>query len=97
MRVEIDVILFFPNDPMKKINGFLNVSADADEDDILEEMAEFINNVTEDYMEKFSTGMANLLVGDDEYYQVSFANPNNIGDEGRDICNMIIPDNLTVH
>ena len=97
MRVEIDVILFFPKDPMKKISGFLNVGEAADEDDILEEMANFINIVTEDYIEEFSTGMANLIVGDDEYYQVSFANPNNKSVEGREICNMIIPESLTLH
>jgi len=42
MRVEIDVILFFPDRPMKKINGFLKVDDGCDDDDVMDELADFI-------------------------------------------------------
>lgn len=95
MRVEIDVILFFPDKPMKKINGFLKVSDAADDDDVLDEMASFIEKVTEEHMTEFTTGVANLILRDDELFQVSFANPKKQeGAEGKNLCNIIIPDEI---
>lgn len=98
MRVEIDVVLFFPDKPMKKINGFLNVSDAADDDDVLDEMASFIEKVTEEHMTEFTTGVANLILREDELFQVSFANPKKEpGTEGKSLCNIIIPDEIVVH
>lgn len=98
MRVEIDLVLFFADKPMKKINGFLTVSDASDDDDVLDEMAEFIQKVTEEHMEEFTTGVANLILRDDELFQVSFANPKKEpGAEGKGLCNIIIPDEITVH
>jgi len=98
MRVEIDVILFFPDRPMKKINGFLKVDDGCDDDDVMDEMADFIERVTKEYMEDFTTGVANLVLHGDELYQVSFANPKKQeGAEGKGLCNIIIPDEITIH
>lgn len=98
MRVEISLVLFFPEKPMKKIEGFLSLHDDADDDDILDEMACFIEDATTDYMDEFSTGMANLLVREDELFQVSFANPKKQGSkEGKNLCNIIVPDEITIH
>jgi|TARA_R100001463_G_scaffold31814_1_gene71586 hypothetical protein len=98
VRVEIDVVLFFSNKPMKKINGFLKVSDGADDDDVLDEMAGFIEKITEEYMTEFTTGVANLILRGDELFQVSFANPKKQpGTEGKNLCNIIIPDEIIVH
>jgi len=49
-------------------------------------------------MEDFTTGVANLVLHGDELYQVSFANPKKQeGAEGKGLCNIIIPDEITIH
>ncbi len=98
MRVEIDLVLFFADKTMKKINGFLTVSDAADDDDVLDEMAGFIERATEEHMAEFTTGVANLILREDELFQVSFANPKKEpGTEGKNLCNIIIPDEIIVH
>tara|TARA_R110000796_G_scaffold229548_2_gene346925 strand:+ start:790 stop:1077 length:288 start_codon:yes stop_codon:yes gene_type:complete len=95
MRIEISVILFFPDKPMKEIKSFLSVLETADEDDIMDEMGSFIDDITQEYMEEFSTGVANMVVGDDELFHISFANPNK--EDDKKLCNIIFPDEMTVH
>lgn len=97
MRVEINLVLFFPKgkEP-KKIDGFLSVSEAADDDEVMEAMGEFIELVTEEHMETFTSGVAQLMVGADELYHISFQNPRVEG-EGASLCNVIIPEDISVH
>ena len=95
MRIEINLVLFFPDKPMKEINGFLSVKETADDDDIMDEMGLFIEEATKDYMGEFSTGVANMLIGEDELFHISFSNPQR--DEDKRLCNRIFPDDMTVH
>lgn len=97
MRFEIEVVLFFPEKPMKRISGFLNVSSQDTEDDIMESMIDFISIVSEEYEDEFSTGMANVMVEDDEMFHLSFSNPNNSKVDGKELCNIIMPDEMTIH
>ena len=96
MRVEINLLLFFPNKSSKKIDGFLSVSDAADDEEVMEAMGEFIEDVTEEYMETFTSGVAQMMVGSDELYHISFANPNLEG-EGANLCNVILPEDISVH
>lgn len=97
MRVEINLVLFFnkTSEP-KKIDGFLSVSEAADEDDIMESMAEFIEDATEEYMDTFTSGVAQMVVGAEELYHISFANPKT-NSEGASLCNVIIPEDISIH
>ena len=47
------------------------------------------------YMEDFSSGVANMVVGDDELFHISFANPQK--EDDKRLCNIIFPDEMTVH
>ena len=97
MRVEINLVLFFPKGTSpKKIDGFLSVSELADDDEVMEAMGEFVEIVTEEYMDTFTSGVAQMVVGADELYHISFANPN-MENEGAALCNMIIPEDISVH
>lgn len=97
MRVEINLILFFTKGTSpKKIDGFLSVSEAADDDEVMEAMGEFIEGATEEYMETFTTGVAQMVVGADELYHISFQNPRVEG-EGASLCNVIIPEDISVH
>tara|TARA_R110000751_G_scaffold5699_3_gene25639 strand:- start:2073 stop:2360 length:288 start_codon:yes stop_codon:yes gene_type:complete len=95
MRIEINVILFFPDKPMKEIKGFLSVPETADEDCIMDSMGYFVEDITQEYMEDFSSGVANMVVGDDELFHISFANPQK--EDDKRLCNIIFPDEMTVH
>ena len=63
MRMEINLILFFQKGTgPKKIDGFLSVSEAADDDEVMEAMAEFIEGATEEYMDTFTSGVAQMVV-----------------------------------
>lgn len=96
MRVEINLMLFFPNKSSKKIDGFLSVSDTADDDEVMEAMGEFIEDATEQYMDTFLSGVAQMMVGSDELYHITFANPT-IEGEGINLCNVILPEDITIH
>jgi hypothetical protein len=97
MRLEVEVVLFFPEKPMKRINGFLNVSQDDTEDEIMENMVDFISIVSEEYENEFSTGIANVMIDEDEMFHLSFSNPKNAKMDGKELCNIIMPDEMTIH
>ena len=99
MRVEINLVLFFPNKEHKKIDAFLNVTEGADDKEVMDAMGDFIEGATEKYLETFTSGVAQMMVGSNELYHVSFQNPHkDLKDlEGAPICNIIVPENITIH
>lgn len=96
MRLEVEVIFFFPEKPMKKINAFLNVNASDSEDDIMDSMVELLSDLAGEN-EEFSTGIASVMLDDEEMLHLSFTHPDEVDIEGRNECNIIIPDEMTVH
>lgn len=96
MRLEVEVIFFFPEKPMKKVNAFLNVRESDTEDDIMDSMVELLSELAEEN-EEFSTGVASVMIDEDEMLHLSFTHPEEINIEGRSECNIIIPDEMTIH
>ena len=96
MRVEINLLIFFGDKRRKKVDGFLSVSEGADDQEVMDAMGEFIEGATEEYMETFTSGVAQMVVGNDELYHVSFQNPH-MNLEGTSECNIIVPEKITVH
>ena len=96
MRVEINLLIFFGDKRRKKVDGYLSVSEGADDQEVMDAMGEFIEGATEEYMETFTSGVAQMVVGNDELYHVSFQNPN-MDLEGASECNIIVPEKITVH
>lgn len=96
MRVEINLLIFFENKQHKKVDGYLSVSEGADDEEVMDAMGEFIEGATEEYMETFTSGVAQMVVGSDELYHVSFQNPH-MDTEGTFECNIIVPEKITVH
>ena len=96
MRVEINLTLFFEDEKSESIDGFLSVTEGADDDEILDAMAVFIEDSANKHSFGFTSGVACMLVGEDEVYHVTFQNPE-LQVEGTELCNIIIPDGITVH
>ena len=77
MRVEINLVLFMKNKSYKKIDGFLSVAdSRGDNEELMAAMCEFIDDVTEDYMDAFTSGLAQIVTGRNNVHYVSFKNPN---------------------
>ncbi len=96
MRVEINLTLFFEDEKSESIDGFLSVAEGADDDEILDAMAVFIEDSASKHSFGFTSGVACMFVGEDEVYHVTFQNPE-LQVEGTELCNIIIPDGITVH
>ena len=96
MRVEINLTLFFEDNRSESIDGFLNVSEGAEDEEILDAMGTFVENAANKHKFSFTSGMAYMLVNEDEVYHVTFQNPE-LQVEGTELCNIIIPDGITVH
>ena len=95
MRIEINLTLFFESKEKQQIDGFLNVSEAADDDEILDAMGCFIEDAAEKHSFGLTSGLAYMSVGEDVYH-VTFKNPE-VQIEGTDLCNIIIPDETTIH
>jgi hypothetical protein len=96
MRVEINLVLFMKNKSYKKIDGFLSV-ADSREDnkELMDAMCDFIDDVTEDYMDAFTSGLAQIVTGRNNVHYVSFKNPNLKSKDAKQ-WNLIIPESTMV-
>ena len=96
MRVEINLTLFFKDKSSQNIDGFLTVSEAAEDEEILDAMGDFIEGAANKHKFNFTSGMAYMLVNEDEVYHVTFQNPE-LQLEGTALFNIIIPDGETVH
>lgn len=97
MRVEINLLIFFANQERKTVGGFLSVREGASEDDILEAMEDFIETAIEDHMNTFTHGLADVVVGNNDLYQMGFSNKNpNLLMGDNEQCNVVIPDTMIV-
>lgn len=95
MRVEINLTLFFDGKKEEQIDGFLSVSDAADEDELMNAMGCFIEDAAGKHSFGFTSGLAHMTVGDDIYH-ITFKNPE-VQIEGTELCNIIIPDEITIH
>ena len=96
MRIEINLTLFFEDNRSENIDGFLTVNEGAEDEEILDAMGIFIEDAADKHKFNFTSGMAYMLVNEDEVYHVTFQNPE-LQVEGTELCNIIIPDGATVH
>ena len=67
MRAEINMVLLFPDKTTKEIKGFFKVDAYAEEEDVVEYMADFIEEHTRDYIDDFNTGIAEVFIDDEVF------------------------------
>ena len=96
MRVEINLVLFMKNKSYKKIDGFLSVTdSRGDNEELMDAMCDFIDDVTEDYMDAFTSGLAQIVTGRNNVHYVSFKNPN-IKSKDAKQWNLIIPESTMV-
>lgn len=97
MRIEINVILFAndEDESLKKIDGFLNVPLGASHEQIIDEMSDFIEQTVENYLDKYSSGVAQMLVNGDKLFHVSFKKDET--ESGDKLCNIMFPNQLTMH
>ena len=95
MRAEINMVLLFPDKTTKEIKGFFKVDAYAEEEDVVEYMADFIEEHTRDYIDDFNTGIAEVFI-DDEVYHLAFANPTKT-ESNIDACHLVVPETISVH
>jgi glutamyl-tRNA reductase len=95
MRVEINLTLFFEGKREEQVDGFLSVSDAADEDELMDAMGHFIEDAANKHSFSFTSGLAHMIVGDDVYH-ITFQNPE-LQVEGTELCNIIIPEGLTIH
>jgi|TARA_R100001460_G_scaffold99345_1_gene142560 hypothetical protein len=97
LRVEINLLIFFANRERKTVGGFLSVREGASEDEIMEAMEDFIETAIEDHMNTFTHGLADVVVGSDDLYQMGFSNKNpNLLVKDKEQCNVVIPDTMIV-
>ncbi len=96
MRVEINLTLFFKDKGSESIDGFITISEMAEDEEILDAMGVFIEDAAHKHKFNFTSGMAYMLINEEEIYQVTFQNPE-MQMEGTELCNIIIPDGVTVH
>lgn len=97
MRVEINLLIFFANQERKTVGGFLSVREGASGDEIMEAMEDFIEIAIEDHMNTFTHGLADVVVGNDDLYQMGFSNKNpNLLMGDNEQCNVVIPDTMIV-
>jgi hypothetical protein len=95
MRVEINLTLFFEGKREEQVDGFLSVSDAADENELMDAMGYFIEDAANKHSFSFTSGLAYMTVGDDIYH-ITFKNPE-VQIEGTELCNIIIPDDITIH
>jgi len=97
LRVEINLLIFFANQKRKTVGGFLSVREGASESEIMEAMGDFIEIAIEDHMDTFTHGLADVVVGSDDLYQMGFSNKNpNLLVRDNEQCNVVIPDTMIV-
>ena len=92
MRGEINVVMFFADKEVKNIKAFIKLNENFGDEDIIDEMSNFIDSVIKQHRDEFRMGIATLMVGGDELFQLSFSNK-----RGRSLWNLTIPDETTVH
>ena len=84
------------NKSYKKIDGFLSVGdSNGDNEKLMDAMCDFIDDVTEDYMDVFASGLAQIVTGRNNVHYVSFKNPN-IASKDIKQWNLIIPESTMV-
>lgn len=95
MRAEINMILLFPDKTTKEVKGFFKVDSYAEEEDVIECMADFIEENTREYIDDFNTGIAEVFI-DDEVYHLAFANPTKI-EGATEACHLVVPETILIH